>query len=509
MRRRPKVYKLGALDAGFLYNETDRSPQHIASVQVLELPEGVNEDQYLEQVKTLLMDRIHLVPYFTNKLRAVPFNLDHPVWVKDRAFSIHNHVHRLQVAAPGDKASLEAAIASLHEQRLDRSRPLWDLWILTGLEGGRVAAYNRCHHACLDGMAGQAMIATIMDISAEPREVEPAPAGFFNRKDDQNFAQLLAGAAESFAKYQAKQPLAALKAMETSAKLFRRTFDPTKGFGAVSTPSPATRFNKAVEKKRNYVTGELPLESVRNIAKVTHTKVNDVFLAVVGGGLRRYFERTGELPSASMVAGCPVSLRQPGDTNPNNQVTMMMVSMGTDEADAGDRLQTVAQSARTAKGLTQDVAGSYDAEISMPGLPAALTGGLRMLEMTGAANLPGVRPPCNVVVSNVPGPNMQLYMAGAKVLTHYPVSIPAHGQGVNVTVQSYNGELFFAVTACAKALPDADALRDDLLAEFEALKARYDLPRVSAAAQQRNEVEAASQTPIEPGSVTDGQSKAA
>ena len=108
------MYKLGALDAGFLYNETDRSPQHIASVQVLELPEGVTEAQYIENVKLLMMDRIHLVPYFTNKLRLVPFNLDHPVWVKDRAFSIDNHVHRLEVAAPGDRAAMEAAIASLH-----------------------------------------------------------------------------------------------------------------------------------------------------------------------------------------------------------------------------------------------------------------------------------------------------------------------------------------------------------------------------------------------------------
>lgn len=503
------MYKLGALDAGFLYNETDRSPQHIASVQVLELPEGVTEAQYLENVKSLLMDRIHLVPYFTNKLRLVPFHLDHPVWVKDRNFSIENHVHRLEVAAPGDRAAMEAAIAGLHEQRLDRTRPLWDLWVLTGLEGGRVATYNRCHHACLDGMAGQAMIATLMDISAEPRAVEPAPEGFFTRNDDQNFLQLLTGAAESFAKYQAKQPLAAFKALETSARLFRRAFDPSKGLGAVGTPAPKTRFNRAIEKKRAYVTGELPLEVVKNIAKVTQTKVNDVFLAVVGGGLRRYFERTGELPNASMVAGCPVSLRQPGDTNPNNQVTMMMVSLGTDEGDAGERLQTIAQSARTAKGFTQDVADSYDAEISLPGLPMSLSGAAQLMEALQAANSPWVRPPCNVVVSNVPGPNMTLYMAGAKVLTHYPVSIPAHGQAVNVTVQSYDGDLYFALTACAKALPDADSLRDDLLAEFEALSARYDLPRISSAAQQQGPSETVQQTDLEPETTADERPEAA
>jgi hypothetical protein len=188
---------------------------------------------------------------------------------------------------------------------------------------------------------------------------------------------------------------------------------------------------------------------------------------------------------------------------------MMMVSMGTNESDCGERLQTVAQSARTAKGFTQDVASSYDAEVSLPGLPAAMTAGVRMLEMTRAANVPGLRLPCNVVVSNVPGPNVPLYLAGARVLTHYPVSIPAHTQAVNVTVQSYDGALYFAVTACAKALPDADALRDDLLAAFEELKGRYDLPRVSAAAQQREPAESVSAVEAEESEEAGDQSKAA
>ena len=478
------MYKLGALDAGFLYNETARSPQHIASVQVLELPEGTDEAQYVATIKSLLMERIHLVPYFTNKLQYVPFNLDHPVWVKDRTFSIDNHVHTLEVAAPGDRAALEQAIASLHEQRLDRSRPLWDLWILTGLEGGRVAAYNRVHHACLDGMAGQVMLQTIMDIEPEPRKVDAAPEDFFTRNEDQTYAQLLAGAAESFAKYQAKQPLAAFTALETAARLFRRAYDPTKGFGAIQQRAPSIRFNKAVQQKRVFACGELPLDSVKNIARLTQATVNDVFLAISGGGLRRYLARTAELPEQTLIAGCPVSLRRPGDSNPNNQVTMMMVSLATNESDAGERLQSIAQSARTAKGFTQDVAPSYDAEVALPGLPAALSAGVQMLELTQASNLPGVTPPCNVVVSNVPGPGMPLYFGGARVETHYPVSIPAHTQGVNITVQSYNGQLYYGITACAKALPDAGQLRDDMLAAFAELKGLYDLPRVSGAVQQ-------------------------
>lgn len=503
------MYKLGALDAGFLYNETERSPQHIASVQILELPEGTSEAAFVADLKALLLARIHLVPYFTNKLQLVPFNLDHPIWVRDPAFDIDNHVKTLAVPAPGGRRELEACIARLHEQRLDRSRPLWDLWVLTGLEGGRIAYYNRAHHACLDGMAGQAMLETIMDITPQPRQVDPAPAGFTCRRDTQNPAQLVAGALENFTRYQAKQPLAGFNALETAARLFRRAFDPSKGLGAVAHQAPATRFNRAVQAKRSYAMGEMALEPVKNIARFTHTTINDVFLAVAAGGLRRYFERTGELPSASLVAGCPVSLRQPGDTNPNNQVTMMMVSLATDESDPAQRLQTIAQSSRTAKGFTQDIAPSFDAEVSLPGLPGTLSAAARILEGTGAADFPGLRPPCNVVISNVPGPRIPLYSCGAKVLTHYPVSIPAHTQGVNITVQSYAGSLYFALTACAKALPDPQALRDDMLAAFAELRALYDLPSVPSAVQQPIGAESVQPAAGESKEPAESQSKAA
>ncbi len=497
------MYKLGALDAGFLYAETDKCPQHIASVQVLELPEGVGEAEFVERFKALLMQRIHLVPYFTNRLQQVPFNLDHPVWVKDRSFDIDNHVKPIAVAEPGGRAELEKTIAELHESHLDRSRPLWDLWVLTGLEGGRVALYNRCHHACLDGMAGQLMIETIMDVTPEPRVVEAAPEGFLSKRDEQTPAQLLAGAFENFVRYQSKQPLALVNAVETAARLFQRTFDPRKGLGALAEGAPPTRFNGGVERKRSYAVGELPIRSVKALAQASDTKINDVFLAVCAGALRRYLGGAGELPEKSLVAGCPVSLRKPGDESTNNQVTMMLVSMATAEADPVARLQQIARSSRAAKGFTADLAGSYDTDISVPGMPGMVKTAARTLERSRLANLPGVRLPCNVVVSNVPGPRQQLYSCGAKVLTHYPVSIPAHTQAVNITVQSYKDEMFYAITACAKALPDADLLRDDMLAAFEELLTAYavalpaDAPAANDAPAQNSPVSARA-VPAEP-----------
>ncbi len=474
------MVKLGALDAGFLYSETNRSPQHIASVQILELPEGVAAEQFVEQFKAMLLQRIHRVAYFTNKLQFVPFGLDHPVWVRDTAFDIDNHVRLTQAPAPGGRAELEATVARLHETALDQSKPLWDIWVIAGLEGRRIAYYNRAHHACLDGMAGQAMLQTITDVSPQVQDVEPAPAGFFSEPDQQTPFQLVAGAVENFFKFAAKQPTAWFNGLETASRLWQRAYDPHKGWGAAAESAPRTRFNRSVTARRTYATGEMSIAQVKRIAKATDTTINDVFLAACSAGLRRYFDRTGELPAKSLIAGCPVSLRRQGDDSTNNQVTMMAVSFATDEVEPALRLQKIAQSSRTAKGLTADIAGSFDSEVSIPGLPRLLQAGAKFAEASGMADTPVARLPFNLVVSNVPGPRQKLYSCGATLLTHYPVSIPAHTQGVNITVQSYAGQLYFSITACAKALQDPQILRDDILAGLCELVAVHEPAAASA-----------------------------
>ncbi len=465
------MYKLAGLDAGFLYNETPRAPQHIASIQVLELPDGVSTPEFIADLKQLLLDRAHLVSYFTNKLQFVPFQLDHPVWVRDRNFDIDNHVLHAEVASPGGRAELEAKIAELHARPLDRSRPLWELWVLTGLEGGRIAYYNRVHHACLDGVSGQAAIEAIMDVTPEPRAVEPPPAEFSQRQDHLSPLDMLAGAFENFARYQVRQLSGFLDHVDTAQRLWQRSVDPSKGLGAIAEGAPRTRFNGAVEQARSYATGELPLGDMKLIGKATGTSLNDVFLAVCAGGLRSYLSRLGELPGGSLVAGCPVSLRQPGDTTSNNQVTMMMVSFATDEADPVKRLLKIGLSSAQAKGVVADSAGSFDSNVALPGLPGLLSVAMQAIEAVNLAELTS-RLPFNAVVSNVPGPRKQLYSLGARVLTHYPVSIPAHTQAMNITVQSYLDQMFFGITACAKALPDPGLLRNDMLAAFMELKDR-------------------------------------
>jgi len=466
--RRRSMYKLAGLDAAFLYAESERSPQHIASIQVVDAPPGVAASELLRQFKSTVAARVHLVPYFTNRLQFTPFGLDHPVWVRDPHFDIDHHVLEYPVPAPGGRAEFEAAIAHLHSLPLDRSRPLWQIWVLTGLTGGRVAYYNRVHHACLDGVSGQAAVQAVLDTAPEGGEVSPPVPGSLERPAAETFASLLLGAIENMTRYQLRQATRLVDHIDTGVRLLQRAIDPSKGLGAAAELAPPTRFNRAVFRERSFATGEFPLAEVKAIGKVTGTTLNDVFLAVCSGGLRRYFERLGELPTRSLVAGCPVSLRRPGDQSLNNQVTMMQVSFATDEADPVKRLLKIARSSAQAKGLVSDLAASYDADVALPGLPALARGAARLVERAGLANnLQGV--PFNMVVSNVPGPRETLYSLGGRVLTHYPVSIPAHGQAVNVTVQSYASHLFFGVTGCARALPDAQRFRDDLLAAYAEL----------------------------------------
>ena len=465
------MYKLSALDAGFLYTETERSPQHIATVQILELPMGKTATEFVANLRTLLLKRLHLVPYFTNRLAPTPFGLDHPVWVRDSSFSIDHHLHTIEVPAPGGQLELESTVARLHETRLDRSRPLWGLWVLTGLKGGRIAYYNRVHHACLDGVAAQQMLEAILDTGPVPREVSPPPAPDVTRAP--TGAELLIAAMENFLKFQAKQPAAALTAWDTAARLTQRALDPGKGLGAAAEVAPVTRFNRSVTARRVYAAGELPIADMKGIARAARATLNDVFLAVCSDGIRRYLNRTGELPDQSLLAGCPVSLRRTGNRDSNNQVSLMTVSLATDEADAVRRLKKISRSAHSAKGLTLDLAASYDPELAIPGLPSLMQTLAAVADAAGLADFPALRVPFNLVISNVPGPRQWLYSNGARVLTHYPVSIPAHGQAVNITVQSYADRMYFAITGCARALPDAAVLRDDVLAAFEHLRTAF------------------------------------
>ena len=343
---------------------------------------------------------------------------------------------------------------------------MWRIVVIDGLEDGKVAFYNQVHHACLDGLAAQAATMILFEESPGHRDIN-LPENF-PPADPIYLQDVVRQSLANFFNFQINSANRLLGSLEATTRLGQRGLDPSRGFGAAGRLAPKTRLNRSIEQARSYAMGDFPVVDLKNIGKIMGCTLNDVFLAICAGGLRRYLSRTDELPTQPLLAGCPVSLRAPGDTSTNNQVTMMSVSLETQLEDPRLRLLAIRDSANTAKAVTADAAAGYDPQVSLPGLPALMINGSRLAEsMKLAQNMPL---PFNLVISNVPGPRTNLHCAGARMLTHYPVSIPAHGVGLNITLSSYVDQLFFGITACAAALPDAAALRNDLLDEYAQLK---------------------------------------
>ncbi|HSG91585.1 MAG TPA: wax ester/triacylglycerol synthase family O-acyltransferase [Pseudomonadales bacterium] len=459
--------KLKILDASFLYAETDSTPMHIAGVQHFEVPPAIRDD-YFESLRQYVSERVHLIPFMTRRVKMSPLGLDHPVWVRDTDFDIDRHVQRTAVPSPGTPKQLEQVIARLHETRLDRRHPLWEFWLIEGLEDGSVVWYTKYHHACIDGMAGQAIIDILF---SDTPDIPPVPMPVDGRDDeDPGILSLFWDAARNAG----AQPLRSARLLpglaRTAWSLAGRALDAERGLGALGQRAPRTRFNVAIGPYRNFAIGTLSLSQVKALGKAHDCKVNDVFMAVCAGALARYLEERGELPERPLIAGAPVSTRAADDKSMSNSVSMLLTSLETQRRDPIERLLAIRDSASRGKGVVGDLSGAGIDDLTIPGLPAAFRG---LMAVADRFRLGDFLPmPVNLVISNVPGPRRQVYLNGAAMRSHFPASIPAHGNAMNITVQSYLDRLDFSITACLDAVPDADRLRDymcDAFAELQAL----------------------------------------
>ncbi|MCC5874473.1 MAG: wax ester/triacylglycerol synthase family O-acyltransferase [Gammaproteobacteria bacterium] len=469
--------KLKILDASFLYAETANTPMHVAAVQHFELPKG-REDGFFESLRGYIGDRVHLIPFMTRRLKPTPLGMDHPVWVRDRSFDINYHVQRTRVPAPGTQSQLEQTVARLHETPLDRSRPLWQYWLIEGLESGHVAWYTKYHHACIDGMAGQAIIDILFSDAPELPPI-PAPDADADAKDP-GLLSLLWDATRNASSQPARTVRGLPGLARTAWSLGKRAFGrDDAGLGALGQRAPKTRFNVAVGPYRSFAFGSLSLAALKTVGKAHGCKANDVFMAVCAGALVRYLRERGELPETPLIAGAPVSMRQPGDQSMSNQVTMLLTSLSTHIDDPIERMRAIRDSANVGKAVAAELsaAGGMDS-LSIPGLPAAFRGVMAMADRFRLGDF--IPMPINVVISNVAGPRRPVFLNGARMLTHYPVSIAAHGTALNMTLQSYQDRMDFAITSCLDAVPDADLLRDAMFDAWQELQQAAGVEPVAA-----------------------------
>ena len=502
--------QLPGLDASFLHLETPQMPMHVGALHNFELPASYAGD-FVADMRRHMAARLPLAPALRQRLAKMPLNFSNPSWI-DAEPDLEQHIVGITLAAGSGQAELERQVGLLHTVLLDRSRPLWKFHVFDGLANGpgggkRFAMYTQLHHAAVDGQAAVALGQAILDLSPSPRHIPAAPkpaAEPVKVRRQLGLADMLRGALAN----QLDLVVTAVKAIpETVGVLSHLAAQKAGGTagdalssvkaavsrlqGHPATASarsvsnlalaPRTRLNTTVSDTRVFASISLPLAQVNATRRKHKASLNDAVLMVCSGALRRNFLKHGPLPRKSMVAGVPISTRVKGDTASNNQATMTVVSLGTHIADPAKRLRHVLAATAAMKHNIGAMKSLMPTDFPSLGVPWLMEGlGALYAKARVADRLPAI---ANVTISNVPGPTVPLYMAGALMLTNYPTSIVVHGVALNITVQTYNESLEFGIIACGKAMPEVAELARHVQAafdEFVALPATVDVPVAAA-----------------------------
>uniref|UniRef100_C5CN43 diacylglycerol O-acyltransferase n=1 Tax=Variovorax paradoxus (strain S110) TaxID=543728 RepID=C5CN43_VARPS len=466
---------LSGLDATFLHLETPEMPMHVGSLNVLDLPKGYKGDFY-EDAKQFMASRIHLADVFTRKLALMPFDMTNPVWVADEDIDLDYHVRHITLPRPGTNRQLQQYVARLHSTLLDRSRPMWEFFIIDGLKSGQVALYTKVHHAGIDGQAGVALGKAIFDLEPTGRVVKPPRARARSSGYQLGMAELATAALRNTAQQYVKlfkMAPAIARALGGLAKPDEKAAEKAAEKDAATAPkkfnlfAPRTSLNVSITNQRTFAGRTISLAETKHIARHFGVSLNDVVMATVAGALRHYLADNNELPAKPLVAGVPVSLREAGDDTANNQASMILVSLATDITDPVQRLKAINASSTSSKSTMNRFKAVILDDFPTFAAPWLVSGIASMVGRSGLVNL--LPPAANVAISNVAGAPFPMYFAGALVTSYYPVSIASHGTALNVTVQSYNGRMDYGLIACRRAVPDITEIGDYMLAEHQLL----------------------------------------
>jgi WS/DGAT/MGAT family acyltransferase len=472
------VRRLSAQDAAFLYSEKDEAPMHIGSIALFE--GRVPYERFVQNMEA----KLHLIPRYTQVVVPAPFNVGHPTWEWDQQFDIRRHVLRAEVEAPGTEAQLFDLASTLFAGPLDRDKPLWEIYLVDGLQGDRSALVSKVHHCLVDGVSGIELLMIMLDVSQDPPPPIPAPeedrppaagpltrfldAVFDNLSDSINrFADSQSRALDAIAG--GNRARAALRALETALPY-------------AQVPVARAPFNKPFKGGRKLACSEFSFTEIRGIRAALGGTVNDVVLAVLGGALGRYFEmhaQTTEGRSARVLT--PVNVRREDERSAlGNRVSMLLVEVPVGVQDPVERLHLVSQrtDALKRRQVADGIESLGEGVNAIPPALQALLGALPAPPNTLA----------NMVCTNVPGPMIPLYCVGQRLSAHYPLIPIAWEMGVGCGVTSYDQKLYFGLMADADAAPDVQRLKEFLDQAYIELRAaagvaRSDLPELGLQAQ--------------------------
>jgi WS/DGAT/MGAT family acyltransferase len=457
-------HHLSGLDATFLHLESPEMPMHVGGLHLFELPAGYQGDFY-EDVKRHIASRMHLAPAFRRKLLPMPFDLANPVWMREPDVDLDYHVRRIVLSKPGSMAQLEAYVGRLHSSLLDRSRPLWEIYVMEGLADGQIAMYSKLHHAAVDGQAAVELARVLFDVVPEGREIEPPEEE--EPEDAPTVRELLSAGAsnslEQLRKFAQLVPTLAKGGVKlVAAGLLPPRFGGSGGGLPKFSRGPRTPLNVAITNQRNFTTTKVDLAGAKLVAKALGVTINDIVLATCSGALRRWLDEHGGIPDKPLSVAVPFSLRESGDATSNNQVSMMLADLATHVDDPAERLKAIRASMLRGKAITGSLRAGIPTDYPSIGAPWLVSGLAALFGRSQLANT--MAPIANVVVSNVPGPQVPLYLAGARMTGHFPVSIVVHSIALNITVQSYCGAIEFGLTACKRAVPDVAKFKEHIQA---------------------------------------------
>jgi len=447
------VDRLSPLDASFLYMEAPTTAMHVGAVLLFDPP--VDHPFDYDELTRLIAGRIHQAPRYRQRVRTVPGHLGTPVWVDDPDFDLCNHVRRSALPRPGNTEQLRELTGRLMGRHLDRGKPLWEMYMVEGVEGGRTAIISKTHHAMVDGIAGVDLLSLILDVTATPRVTEPQE---WRPASEPGAAELVVDALGGIL----RRPASALDTVRSAASDARATVGKvasTAGgvLAALATsiqPAPASPLNVRIGGQRRYGTADTDLDDYKRVRKAHDATINDVVLAVVAGALRAWLLTRGEAvtPATTVRAMVPVSVRTPDQQSAGgNRVSSYFVDLPVGEPNPVVRLQHVSYAMKAHKESNQSVGA--EALVALSGFaPPTLTAlGARVGSSLS-------RRMFNLVVTNVPGPQVPLYAAGAPLTAMYPVVPLAKNQAVCVALMSYNGGVYYGLNADRDAMGDVDVL---------------------------------------------------
>jgi diacylglycerol O-acyltransferase len=480
------MHRMSGVDAQILLSDDGRMHTHVGILTILE---GTAEDGSpitLDRIRALLEERLPLMPLFKWRAKKVPLNLDYPVWVEDPDFELDEHLWEMAVAKPGTDKQLGELVGSLSSRPLDLERPLWEMYLIHGLEGGRVAMLTKIHHAAIDGVTGIGLTGTLMDPTPEgrvieppveaPPEPEPSDLGLALRgvvalpRQAMRAARVAPRVLRNLDQTNTRNLPGGLALSEAANAVYNRV---TKGRdGEILSPpagkAPIISMGGPVSAHRATSFTKLDFATVHAIrAKSPGTTINDVVVALCAGAIRRRVQARGDSLFEPLIGMIPIYVGTGAPATHGNHISLMYIKLPTNEPDPAVRLAKSHEALVAAKSLHNAVPAPtmMDAAITTP--PALLAGAARAVATLSEAGL--VRPTQNVTISNVPGPQVQLYCAGAKVVGQFPMNIVLHGMAASVTILSYNGSLDVGIITERHNAPDVWELVDDFAAELKAL----------------------------------------